>query len=111
MKTHLSTSMPWGMISRKGTRLLCADGVVRSVSRIASTADTFFSIPAAIKIRGVYITGYATIDETKTAPYVRVYTFRQHTDQADKCAKVGLPSWPEHSYSNEMATLLAKGTQ
>ena len=109
MKTNLASVQPWGLIIRKGTRLLCADGVVRSVSRISSTADTFFSVPAAIRIRGVNITGYATSDETKRAPFARVYTFRQHTDQKEKCIKVGLPDWPIHRYSPEMETLLEKG--
>jgi len=108
MKTRLTTSSPWGLIHTKGTRLLCADGKIRSVSRISSTADTFFSIPCAIRVKGVNITGYATSQEEHAAPYRRAYSFRQHTDQQSKCDAVGIPSWPAHSYSPEMAALVAK---
>lgn len=108
MKTQLTTVYPWGIIRAKGTRLLCSDGKVRSVSRIAQTADTFFSIPAAIRIRGVNISGYATSDERDGE---RIYTFRQHTYEANakRCLEVGLPNWPQHSFSQEMQELLAKG--
>lgn len=108
MKTHITHISPWGLVRARGTRLLCSDGKVRSVSRIAQTADTFFSIPAAIRIRGVNISGYATSDEQDGE---RIYTFRQHTSEANakKCADVGLPNWPQHSFSQEMQELLAKG--
>lgn len=48
--TSLTVSYPWGT-NVKG-RARCSDGVTRSLSRIAQTADTFFSIPAAVQVRG-----------------------------------------------------------
>ena len=41
--TQMTVSYPWGInISAKA---ICPDGKVRSLKRIAQTADTFFSIP------------------------------------------------------------------
>jgi hypothetical protein len=43
-------------------RALCSDGKVRSLARIAQTADTFFSVPAAVKVNGRTVSGYVTPD-------------------------------------------------
>lgn len=94
-KTNLARSYPWGLHHRKGTRLLCSDGKIRAAAYIAQTADTFFSIPAAVRIRGVYVTGYATTDEATHPDDAgrtrRAYTFRAHTDQPRNPLP---PEWP-----------------
>ena len=58
--TELTVSYPWG-INVSG-RALCADGKVRKLKRIAQTADTFFSTPASVEVRGKTIAGYVTIE-------------------------------------------------
>jgi hypothetical protein len=58
--TRLDTRQPWGIFT--GGRALCSDGKVRRLARIAITADTFFSIPAAVKVRGRTVSGYATVE-------------------------------------------------
>jgi hypothetical protein len=63
---------PWGLIRKNGNRLLCADNIVRA-AELAQCADTFFSIPASIRIKGKRITGYATSDKSNGE---RVWTFR-----------------------------------
>jgi hypothetical protein len=57
--TCLEQSMPWGLYH--GGRVLCSDGKVRALARIAQTADTFFSVPAAVRVRGRTVSGYVTI--------------------------------------------------
>ena len=111
-KTNVTTHYPWGLMAAKGTRLLCSDGVIRAPHRLASTADTFFSVPAAMRIRGKYITGYMTTEEallTERKPlgglageYCRAYVFRQHTGQGET-----LPEWPR-SFEPQMAFLISK---
>jgi hypothetical protein len=92
--------MPWGLFRRNGHRLLCADGVIRS-AELSQCADTFFSIPASIRIKGKRITGFASTDESEG---VRVYTFHAHT-----CHQEEFPNleWPA-SFSHELSTLLKK---
>jgi hypothetical protein len=100
MKTFFKQSMPWGLFHRSGHRLLCADGTIRA-AELAQTADTFFSIPASVRINGKRISGYATTDETEG---VRVHTFRPHDKH-----KEAFPSlaWPA-SYSEENTNILKK---
>lgn len=57
--TSLTQSYPWGMY-RSG-RALCSDGKVRALARIAPTADTFFSVPASVKVAGRTVSGYVTV--------------------------------------------------
>jgi hypothetical protein len=46
--TSITVRSPWGLyVSAKA---LCSDGKVRTVSRISITADTFFSVPAAVTV-------------------------------------------------------------
>lgn len=111
-KTGVTTHYPWGLMAAKGTRLLCSDGVIRAPHRLASTADTFFSVSAAMRIRGKYVTGYMTAEEaflTQRKPsgemageYCRAYVFRQHAGQGET-----LPDWPG-SFDPQMAFLVAK---
>lgn len=87
--TYVTTTMPWGLFPRTGHRLLCADGKVRAAS-LAQTADTFFSVPASVRIKGRTVTGYMTTDETGwPEPELRANVFRHHSGQEDK-----LPDWP-----------------
>src|SRR5580765_5909975 len=58
--TCLRQSYPWGWYW--GGRALCSDGRVRALARIAQTADTFFSVPAAVKVSGRTVSGYVTMD-------------------------------------------------
>lgn len=73
--TKINYGQPWGLIRRNGNRLLCADGKVRA-AELAQTPDTYFSIPASVRVKGKRITGYATTDERDGQ---RVHTFRPHT--------------------------------
>lgn len=92
--------MPWGLFRRCGHRLLCADGIIRA-AELAQCSDSFFSIPASIRIRGKRVTGYATTDESEG---VRVYTFRAH--DRHKLEHPAL-AWPA-SYTDENAAILKK---
>lgn len=100
MKTFLSQSYPLGLFWRTGHRLLCADGSIRA-AELAQCADSFFSIPASVRIRGKRISGYATCDEVEG---VRVHTFRPHD-----CHKLEFPAlaWPV-CYSEENTNILKK---
>jgi hypothetical protein len=100
MKTFFSQTYPWGFFRRTGHRLLCADGVIRA-AELAQTADTFFSIPASIRIRGKRVSGYATTDEVDG---VRVHTFRAH--DRHKLEHPAL-AWPA-CYSEENEAILKK---
>lgn len=86
-KTYVTQSMPWGLYLRNGHRLLCADGIIRAAS-MAQTADTFFSIPASIRVNGKTVTGYCTTAQNYQGQ--TVYTFRHHNNQQDKFPHV----WP-----------------
>lgn len=58
--TSLVQSFPWGLF--RGGRAMCSDGKVRALHRIAETADTFYSVPAAVKVRGRTVSGFVTIE-------------------------------------------------
>jgi hypothetical protein len=51
--------------------VLCSDGKVRKTVRLSQTADTFFSVPCAVKVKGKEVAGYMTQrtfdDDTATA--------------------------------------------
>jgi len=98
MKTFVKIQQPWGLFCRNGHRLLCSDGRIRAAT-LASTADTFFSVPASIRIKGRTISGYYTTEEYNEN---RIHVFRHHTIHSDK-----LPKWPErHSKEyNELTKL------
>lgn len=57
--TELRVSYPWGVY--RGGRALCSDGKVRALARISVTADTFFSVPASVKVNGRTVSGYVTV--------------------------------------------------
>lgn len=58
--TSITRSYPWGLNVK--ARALCPDGIVRNCKRVASTADTFFSTPASMTIKGRTVAGYITIE-------------------------------------------------
>lgn len=60
--TSITSSYPWGV--HVTAKVMCSDGVVRKVKRIAQTADTFFSIPASVTVKGKTVAGYVTIETT-----------------------------------------------
>lgn len=74
--TYLEIQMPWSTYT--GGAALCSDGVVRRLKRIATTADTFFSIPATVYVAGHSVTGYVTVTESFESTN-RVVTFHSYT--------------------------------
>jgi hypothetical protein len=109
-RTGLTTSQPWGLFHRTGSRVLCSDGKIRALAYLAQTADTFFSVPAAVRIAGKYVTGYVATEEACPASQdykVRrvATTFRQHTGQAEGI----LPAWQSigDDWSDEKFDFLA----
>lgn len=83
--THVTQCFPFGLYTRTGHRLLCSDGQIRAAT-MASTPDTFFSVPASVRVKGRTISGYMTVEEVGA---VRAYAFRHHTQHNDR-----LPAWP-----------------
>lgn len=43
---------------------ICQDGVAR-VARCTGEPDTFFSVPAAVKVKGVSVAGYLIVEDLK----------------------------------------------
>jgi hypothetical protein len=94
LDTWVSSSYPFGLYA--GAQVLCSDGRVRKCARIASTADTFFSVPAAVKVAGKTVSGYVTIEalsglstETEDDPAVVkfvAYTYGKNGDLLPKGA-------------------------
>ena len=58
--TELTQDYPFGFYVTG--RALCTDGKVRRLTRIAETADTFFSVPASVKVSGKSVAGYITTE-------------------------------------------------
>src|SRR6478735_4937058 len=95
-RTGLVSTQPWGLYRKAGSRVLCSDGKIRALAYLAQTADTFFSVPAAVRVKGKYVTGYVTTEEA--SPESQGYkvrrvatSFRQHDGQAEGM----LPAWSE----------------
>ena len=105
--TFTVQSQPWGLFRRSGHRVLCSDGQIRAC-QMAQTADTFFSIPASIRIAGKSISGYVTTeseyDFTEKKEYC-AYSFRQHTNQKNQH---NLPPWPSSIDGPEKLALVKK---
>lgn len=86
--TELVTRQPWGVFV--SGRALCSDGRVRALARIAATADTFFSVPAAVKVKGKTVAGYVTVETqdgwttvTETDPAVVKFVAYQNAKNAN----------------------------
>jgi hypothetical protein len=41
---------------------MCSDGTVRPTVRISASADTFFSVPCAVRVKGKTVSGYLTVE-------------------------------------------------
>lgn len=86
-KTYVSQSFPWGLYARNGHRLLCGDGIIRA-AELAESADTFFSVPARVRVRGKWVSGYMTTEENENGE--SVYAFR-----SNDCHYDAIPQWPK----------------
>lgn len=75
--TYLDCCLQWGRYLRG--RALCPDGRVRALARIARTADTYFSLRAAVKVRGRTVSGYVTIT-TASGSSVQTDTDREYVE-------------------------------
>lgn len=73
--TYLTQSFPWGVYV--GGRAKCSDGKVRTLSRIAQTADTFFSVPATVKVKGRSVAGYISLSDEEVVTF-HAYTYRKN---------------------------------
>ena len=73
--TFLTVAFPWGIFGTPG-RVLCDDGKLRALVRIAPSADTFFSVPAAVRARGKTVAGYVGV-ENETAVF-HAYLYRKN---------------------------------
>lgn len=58
-------------------RVVCPDGKVRNTCWLAQAPDTFFSHPAAIRVRGKYVRGFVTRTE-------HGYEFREYTKEREE---------------------------
>jgi hypothetical protein len=65
--TSVTQRFPFGLYV--SARLLCSDGKVRPTVRLAETADSFYSVPAAVKVNGKTVSGYLTM-ESGTAKFI-----------------------------------------
>ena len=93
-RTCLAVRYPWGLMLRKGSRLLCSDGKVRAPAYLSSTPDTAFSTPCGMRVAGKYVRGYMTVEEQKGPGTLRAYVFRQFDGQVS--ALPDWPSWPKY---------------
>lgn len=84
--TYTEQEQPWGFF--RGGAAKCADGKVRRLKRVATTADTFFSVPASVRASGKTVAGYITIecrsgssvvtDDDPAVVRFRAYTYRKN---------------------------------
>lgn len=105
-KTSLSTwqsSFGGSGFERRGSRALCSDGKVRSLSYLAQQADTYFSIPAAVKVGRKYVRGYVCTEESESGQ--RAVAFRHLVGYED-----ALPKWPDR-FTEEHNNLLKAATE
>lgn len=90
--TYLVQEYPYGWYL--GGKAICSDGQVRALKRISSTADTFFSVPASVTVKGKTVAGYITVETeegwstaTKDDPAVVkfiAYTYRKNGEMLPK---------------------------
>lgn len=105
MKTHINYTYPWGLIRKNGNRLLCADGNIRA-AELAQCPDTFFSIPAIIRIKGKRIEGYASSDESQGE---RVYTFRPMDSEKEAFPFLTWPDMGTEESQKALDSILERG--
>ena len=82
--TALVQEAPFGFY--RAGRALCPDGRVRTLKRISTTADTFYSVPAAVTVKGRTVSGYILIEtreglSTPTDDDPLVVKFRPYVDR------------------------------
>ena len=53
-------NLPFGEIV--AATALCPDGKVRRCKRVAAHGDTFFSVPAAVTVKGRTVSGYIEVE-------------------------------------------------
>ena len=80
--TYMDMEYPWGWY--RGGRVLCSDGKIRNLKWVSETADTFFSVPATVKVSGKSVAGYVTTEtmsglSTETPDDPMVYKFIAHS--------------------------------
>lgn len=75
---EIQYSGPWN-IPTKGVRCLCSDGKRRNAHAL-KTPDTFFSMPATVKVKGKTVTGYLTTVDNCGIPDIefRAYKYRKN---------------------------------
>ena len=74
--TYTIQQYPFGWYM--GGAALCSDGKVRKIKRISQTADTWFSVPASITVKGKTVAGYISIDDNVVK--FRQYLYRKNAD-------------------------------
>lgn len=107
-KTYTTQRIPYGTFTRNGHRLLCSDGKIRAAA-LAPTADTFFSVPASIRIKGRTISGYYTTEtdyDFTPKQEFPAHAFRHHTYHDNK-----LPQWPEKFSPEHLAMVRFNGEE
>ena len=107
--------MSWGLPLRQGSKVLCSDGKIRSLVRLAITHDTFFSIPCAVKVKGKTIAGYATGSEQaykkgfkEKEPFLTATTFQPYLYRKNHAL---LPAWPDKFDDTEKWNALIEQAQ
>jgi hypothetical protein len=61
-ETWIETTPPWDAPVR--ARVLCPDGVYR-IARTAQSADTYFSLPARVTVKGKTVSGFITSENNE----------------------------------------------
>lgn len=96
---------PWQVFS--GGSAICPDGISRRLKRIAIIADTYFSIPASVVVRGKYVRGYVTTMESLRSDAGGLVVFHPY----DTCPNADIV-WPKmpfvHSRKLEYAALFVR---
>lgn len=107
-RTGLVYRMPFGIFQRSGSRVLCGDGKIRSLAYLAKTADTFYSVPAAVRIGGRYVSGYVTTFEASPSSQGHKVsrTASIFVPLSSQSGKHSLPEFPDR-FSDTAFTLLA----
>lgn len=79
--TYLTVEYPFA--TYVAGRAMCPDGKVRNLKRISLCADTFFSIPASVTVKGKTVAGYVT-DNDGTICFVPFEYCKNHVVFPDK---------------------------
>lgn len=71
--------------------VLCSDGKVRRAT-VTREADTFFTLPARVKVNGRTVTGHVYVNELDYPEPVWCFSAYAYLRNAD-----ALPEWPKNS--------------